>query len=110
MALAQPPIPEHLRPHVWAKSLYQYQLFPNLPVQSIAEFLQNAINIASATPFRWEFIDCPAPGSLIFVWMAPQMFATPPTDGYQYLDPETQIHINVGNDKVRKRGYRCSRG
>jgi serine/threonine protein kinase len=100
MALPQPPIAEHLRPHVWAKSLYQYPLFPDLSVQSIADFLQNAISLASAMPFRWDFIDCPAPGSLIFVWMASQTFFMPPTDGYQYLDPEIPIHYNVGNDKV----------
>ena len=80
--------------------MYQYQPFPNIPVGSIADFLQNAQTIASATPFQWNFIDCPAPGSLIFVWMSPQTFASPPTDGYQYLDPETVLHLNVGNDKV----------
>ena len=73
-----------------------YPLYPNLPVQQIAAFLSDAINHAS---FRWDFIDAPAPGSLIFVWMAHQTFATPPTDGYQYLDPENMLHLSVG-DKV----------
>ena len=101
MSLHHPPIPDNLRPHVWAKSTYSYPAFPNLPVHSIAEFLSGAINIASSTPFRWEFIDCPAPGSLIFVWMGLQTSASPPTDGYQYLDPESVLHLNVG-DKVQK--------
>jgi Fungal domain of unknown function (DUF1750) len=99
MSLAHPPIPEHLRPHVWAKSTYTYPAFPNLPVLSIADFLFSAINIAQTTPFRWDFIDAPPPGSLIFVWMSPQTFASPPTDGYQYLDPESMLHLAVG-DKV----------
>ena len=100
MSVGQPPIPDHLRPHVWAKSMYTYPAFPNLPIQSIAEFLVASINIASTTPFRWDFIDTPAPGSLVFVWMSPHMFATPPTDGYQYLDPENMLHLSVG-EKVR---------
>jgi Fungal domain of unknown function (DUF1750) len=99
MAHAHPPISDHLRPHVWAKSMYTYPAYPNLPVQSIADFLFNAIRIASSTPFRWDFIDAPAPGSLIFVWMSPQTYAPPPTDGYQYLDPESILHLAVG-DKV----------
>jgi hypothetical protein len=78
-----------------------YPLYPNLPVQQIAAFLSDAINIASTIPFRWDFIDAPAPGSLIFVWMAPQTFASPPTDGYQYLDPENMLHLSVG-DKVTR--------
>jgi Fungal domain of unknown function (DUF1750) len=97
--MAHPPLPEHLRPHIWAKSTYSYQAFPNLPVQSIADFLHQAIAIAQTTPFRWEFVDCPAPGSLIFVWMSLPTFASPPTDGYQYLDPESVIRLTVG-DKV----------
>jgi Fungal domain of unknown function (DUF1750) len=100
MSLSHPPIPEHLRPHVWAKSMYTYPAFPNLPVQSIAEFLFQAIAIATNTPFRWDFIDVPPPGSLLFVWMSPQMSASPPTDGFQYLDPESMLHLPVG-DKVR---------
>jgi Fungal domain of unknown function (DUF1750) len=100
MSASHPPIPEHLRPHVWAKSLYSYPAFPNLPVQSIADFLFGAITIASSTPFRWDFIDAPTPGSLLFVWMSPTTFASPPTDGYQYLDPENMLHLAVG-DKVR---------
>jgi hypothetical protein len=99
MSLAHPPIPDHLRPHVWAKSMYTYPAYPNLPVHSIADFLFSAIGIASSTPFRWDFIDAPAPGSLIFVWMSPQTFAAAPTDGYQYLDPENVLHLAVG-DKV----------
>lgn len=99
MSLTHPPIPDHLRPHVWAKSTFTYPAYPNLPVHSIAEFLFNAINIASSTPFRWDFIDCPAPGSLIFTWMSAQTFSAPPTDGYQYLDPENVLHLMVG-DKV----------
>jgi len=100
MSLSHPPIPEHLRPHVWAKSMYSYPAYPNLPIHSIAEFLFGAINIASSTPFRWDFIDAPTPGSLLFVWMSPTTFASPPTDGYQYLDPENMLHLSVG-DKVR---------
>jgi Fungal domain of unknown function (DUF1750) len=99
MSLAHPPISEHLRPHIWAKSMYHYPAYPNLPVHSIAEFLFNAINIASTVPFVWDFIDTPAPGSLFFVWMSPQVYASPPTDGYQYLDPENVLHLAVG-DKV----------
>jgi hypothetical protein len=100
MQVGQPPIPDHLRPHVWAKSMYTYPAFSNLPLPSIAEFLVGAINIASTTPFRWDFIDAPPPGNLVFVWMSPNTFATPPTDGYQYLDPENVLHLAVG-DKVR---------
>jgi hypothetical protein len=99
MALAHPPIPEHLRPHIWAKSMYNYPAYPNLPVDNIAEFLFTSMNIAQTVPFVWEFIDAPAPGSLFFVWMSPQLFANPPTDGYQYLDPERVLHLPVG-DKV----------
>lgn len=82
--------------------MYHYPAYPNLPVHSIAEFLFNAINIASTVPFVWDFIDTPAPGSLFFVWMSPQVYASPPTDGYQYLDPENVIHLSVG-DKVHRR-------
>src|SRR5271156_394392 len=99
MSLGHPPIPENLRPHVWAKSLYNYPAFPNLGVQSIADFLFGAMSIATTTPFRWDFLDCPAPGSLIFAWMSPQSFAQPPTDGYQYLDPEHMVHLPV-NERV----------
>jgi Fungal domain of unknown function (DUF1750) len=104
MSLSHPPIPEHLRPHIWAKSLYNYPAYPNLPVHSIAEFLFAAINVATNVPFQWSFVDSPQPGSLFFVWMSPQDFASPPTDGYQYLDPESVLHLPVG-DKVFHR--RC---
>src|SRR5436305_277110 len=76
MSFTHHPIPEHLRPHVWAKSMYVYPAFPNLPVHSIAEFLFQAITIATNTPFRWDFIDAPVPGSLLFVWMSPQTYAS----------------------------------
>jgi len=96
---SQYPIPDHLRPHVWAKSLYNYPAYPNLPVGSISEFLFQAIGLSTHIPFQWSFVDAPAPGSLFFVWMTPQDFASPPTDGYQYLDPESVLHLPVG-DKV----------
>jgi len=99
MSFTHHPIAEHLRPHVWAKSMHVYPAFPNLPVHSIAEFLFQAITIAPSIPFRWDFIDAPTPGSLLFVWMSPQTSASPPTDGYQYLDPESTLHLAVG-DKV----------
>jgi len=99
MAMAQPPIPDHLRPHIWAVSRYHYPAYPNLPVNVVAEFLFQAINVATTAPFAWDFIDCPAPGTLFFVWMSPNTFVSPPTDGYSYLDPENVLHLPVG-DKV----------
>ena len=83
--------------------MYNYPAYPNLPVDSIAEFLFTSMNIAQTVPFVWEFIDAPAPGSLFFVWMSPQLYANPPTDGYQYLDPERVLHLPVG-DKVETVG------
>src|SRR5262245_50047370 len=95
-----PPIAENLRPHIWAMSRYHYPAYPNLPISAIADFLFQAITIAVTVPFRWDILDCPPPGSLLFVWMSPQTSANPPTDGYRYLDPETVIHLPVAADRV----------
>ncbi|OLL24672.1 SWI/SNF and RSC complexes subunit ssr4, partial [Neolecta irregularis DAH-3] len=98
---------QHTMMDLWAKSTAAWPIYNNLSLDTIADMLQKAPQLCQQHPFVWSYIDKPTDGQLFLVFIPPQMVATPPGDGFQYMDPEKRMVFELGNRAIEVFEHKC---
>ncbi|KAM6494099.1 hypothetical protein JOM56_010460 [Amanita muscaria] len=71
-----------------------------ISIEFAVNMLTRGINMAQTVPFSWEYVDKPADGALLLLFIPPQ---NPyPNDGIRYLEAEAKYTVPVGPPNTRE--------
>ncbi|KAL4075107.1 hypothetical protein V8B97DRAFT_1867668 [Scleroderma yunnanense] len=73
-------------------------LHANVTIEAAVNMLLRALQLSQSVPYSWTFLDKPADGQLILLFLQnPAQF---PNDGIRYQDQETRGAVPVGNREI----------